>query len=730
MQRFAPGLTDDHFRKPPMVRGDTDTSRPMRHGILPLAIVAFALVTMLILFAPTAQAQTPSDPPGVEEGITAPPDLDAAERGDPVAEEDEADEEEDTRPANLPDGVDAGQRGDPVAEEDEGSGKEDTRPANLPAGVDAGQRGDPVAGEEAGGATGASQAHGDRPAGLPDGVDTAQRGDPVAEEDEADEEEDTRPANLPDGVDAGQRDDPVEEGGASGQAATAPAPTGLSVTASDEDSVTLSWTAVTDADAYRVEYKASTSSTWLIDGYVYNGTAQSVDRLACSTAYDFQVRARGDGDPYSYTYSSPSGSVSRTTSQCLAPAPTGLSVTASDEDSVTLSWTGVTDAGAYRVEYKTSTSSTWLVDEYVYSRTSQTVDSLACGTAYQFQVRARGDGDPFSFTYGLPSGSVSRTTSLCLAPAPTGLSVTASDEDSVTLSWTGVTDADAYRVEYKASTSSTWLIDDHVYSGTSHMVDGLACSTAHDFQVRARGDEDPYSYTYGSPSGSVSRTTSTCLAPAPTGLSVTASDEDSVTLSWTGVTDAGAYRVEYKTSTSSTWLIDDHVYSGTSETVDGLACDTAYQFQVRARGDGNPYSYTYGSPSGSASRTTDRCRAPAPTGLSVTASDEYSVTLRWTAVTDAGAYRVEYRTSTSSTWLVDEYVYSGTSQTVYNLACGTAYDFQIRARGDGDPYSLLYGSPLDQRFEDDRLVPCASARGLRIHFHGAVCSEPALGPRG
>ena len=99
----------------------------------------------------------------------------------------------------------------------------------------------------------------DSGARLPD-VDTAQRDDVVEEEGGAsgavDEDSEGR---LPD-VDTAERDDVVEEEeGATGRAANAPAPTGLRVTSDTDDSVSLSWNTVTDAGAYKVEYRRSGS---------------------------------------------------------------------------------------------------------------------------------------------------------------------------------------------------------------------------------------------------------------------------------------------------------------------------------------------------------------------------------------------------------------------------------------------------------------------------------------
>ena len=516
------------------------------------------------------------------------------------------------------------------------------------------------------------------------GVDTAERDDVVVEDDGT---------RLPD-VDTAQRDDVVEEeGGATGSAANAPAPTGLRVPSDTDDSVSLSWNAVTDAGAYKVEYRRSGSISWLHAGYVYSSTSDTVDGLDCNTSYYFQVRARGDGSPYSYTYGNPSSSVSETTDACpvpVAPAPTGLTVTSDTDDSVSLSWNAVTDAGAYKVEYRRSGSISWLHAGYVYSSTSDTVDGLDCNTSYYFQVRARGDGSPYSYTYGNPSSSVSETTDACVAPAPTGLRVTSDTDDSVSLSWNAVTDAHYYKVEYRRSSSSSWLHASYTF-GTSRTVSGLDPNTAYDFQVRARGDGSPYSYTYGSPSTSVSRTTDPPTAPAPTGLRATASTETSVSLRWNDVTDAGAYKVEYRRSSSISWLHAGYVYSSTSDTVDGLDCDTSYDFQVRARGDGSPYSYTYGNPSSGVSETTDACPVPAPppapqnlTGASGPGRGEAS--LNWDTVAEATGYKVEQRKRRTfapflHTWvdLGSEVTIIGSSAVVRNLSVNDAKRFRVKA---------------------------------------------------
>ena len=545
------------------------------------------------------------------------PDVDTAQRDDVVPEDDGGGASgavDDGSGVLLPD-VDNAQRDDVIREDDGGgaSGAVDEGTEGRLPDVDNAQRDDVVPEDDGGGASGAV----DGGVTPPAGVDTAQRDDVVPEDDgggatgAADDGGVTPPA----GVDTAQRDDvvPEDDGSTTERVPTAPAPTGLRVTSDTDDSVSLSWNAVTDAGAYKVEYRRSGSISWLHAGYVYSNTSDTVDGLDCNTSYYFQVRARGDGSPYSYTYGNPSSSVSETTDACVAPAPTGLTVTSDTDDSVSLSWNTVTDAGAYKVEYRRSGSISWLHAGYVWSGSSDTVDGLDCNTSYYFQVRARGDGSPYSYTYGNPSSSVSETTDACVAPAPTGLTVTSDTDDSVSLSWNAVTDAGAYKVEYRRSSSISWLHAGYVWSGSSDTVDGLDCNTSYYFQVRARGDGSPYSYTYGNPSFSVSETTDACpvpVAPAPTGLTVTSDTDDSVSLSWNAVTDAAVYQVEYRRSSSISWLHAGYVWSGSSDTVDGLDCNTSYDFRVRARGDGSPYSTTYGNPSSSVSETTGACVAP------------------------------------------------------------------------------------------------------------------------
>ena len=125
--------------------------------------------------------------------------------------------------------------------------------------------------------------------------------------------------------------------------------------------------------------------------------------------------------------------------------------------------------------------------------------------------------------------------------------------------------------------------------------------------------------------------------------------------------------------------------------MDGLDCDTSYDFQVRARGDGSPYSYTYGNPSSGVSETTDACPVPAPppapqnlTGASGPGRGEAS--LNWDTVAEATGYKVEQRKRRTfapflHTWvdLGSEVTIIGSSAVVRNLSVNDAKRFRVKA---------------------------------------------------
>ena len=102
-----------------------------------------------------------------------------------------------------------------------------------------------------------------------------------------------------------------------------------------------------------------------------------------------------------------------------------------------------------------------------------------------------------------------------------------------------------------------------------------------------------------------------CEPPAPGSVTVGTVLPASVALSWGAVSDASKYRVEYRVDGRSEWVSDDETITGTTHTVDGLSCGTAYQFRVSAYGGGTTYAAAWGEGSAVVAATTGECVPPA-----------------------------------------------------------------------------------------------------------------------
>lgn len=171
--------------------------------------------------------------------------------------------------------------------------------------------------------------------------------------------------------------------------------------------------------------------------------------------------------------------------------------------------------------------------------------------------------------------------------APTGLNTTNITNNSAILNWNAVSGAQSYRIEYKLGSSSTWTVLHLSWTSTSYFLGGLSPATAYDWRVRTNCTSGSTS-TY---SQSNFTTTSTCGDPTNLAYSTTA---NSATLSWNPVSGANTYSVDYKLSSSGTWISTAGT-SNTNITITGLN-PGKYDWRVKANcsgGSGNFVQSTF-----------------------------------------------------------------------------------------------------------------------------------------
>jgi len=191
------------------------------------------------------------------------------------------------------------------------------------------------------------------------------------------------------------------------------------------------------------------------------------------------------------------------------PEPTGpatpenLRVTATTSTSITWTWDAVEDVVGYEGQFSTDSAFTNVSSPFVIiaPATSQTVANLPGNTRGYFRVRSSAADLTFSeWTEGV-SGTTDAPPAATALAAPGGLSAGNAQDDSITLNWNEVDDAESYEVEQRVDgAGGSWGDADcggtgsNEVDGTSCVAEGLDEGTDYEFRVRGipAGDDDAH----------------------------------------------------------------------------------------------------------------------------------------------------------------------------------------------------------------------------------------------
>ena len=423
------------------------------------------------------------------------------------------------------------------------------------------------------------------------------------------------------------------------------APAGLIATDVTQTGATLSWNPVPGATGYTIQLQSGTFSPMTFNS---PGTTINFSGLAEATTYTWQVKS--DCSPYS------PASTFTTAGTTVCSVPSNLNTTNISGSSATLSWSPVSGATGYTVQYRTSASGTWTTVNT--GGTSLTINGLIEASSYSWQVKA--DCSPYSTVQTF------NTTGTVACSAPANLTASGITTSSASLSWSPVAGATGYTVQYKPATSSSWS---SVNTGsTSVNVTSLTAGISYNWQVKANCS--PYSSVQN-----FTTTTGTtgCLAPA--NLSASGITTSSATLSWSPVSGATGYTVQYRPESSSSWSSVNT--SSTSVDLSSLSAGTAYTWQVKA--SCSPYSQALSFTTGSAPPPPPPTGCATPTGLFESNITATSATLNWSAVTNAQAYNIQFREQGARRWTTYNNI-RGTSYNVTRLKSRRTYEWQIETK--------------------------------------------------
>jgi len=166
----------------------------------------------------------------------------------------------------------------------------------------------------------------------------------------------------------------------------------------------------------------------------------------------------------------------------------------------------------------------------------------------------------------------------------TGLNAGSISLTGATIGWTAVTGASSYDVDYKLTSATSWTNAATATTSLSQVLTGLQSGSQYDVRVRSNCTAGPGNYA------SIQFTT---LVPCGTvtGLKASSITTAGATLSWSALTGATGYNVDYKISTATSWtprLTNSNVLT---TTLTGLTASTSYDYRVQAVCSGNPGTY-------------------------------------------------------------------------------------------------------------------------------------------
>lgn len=359
-------------------------------------------------------------------------------------------------------------------------------------------------------------------------------------------------------------------------------PTYSSIT---DTTMTVSWTAATDADSYKLErapYSGSCGTYFQIA--TPTGTSYSETGRTGNTTYCYKVRGHntvGDG-PYSSA-----------SSQLMKPAAPGTPTFTNVLDtSLTVNWSEPSGgAASYKVERAPDSGGSPGTFSQVASGVTGTSwgdTGRTGGTTYWYRVRATnatGDGNY--------SGNASVTT-LVAPGVPGNATYTNIAGTTLTVNWTAGSNATSYKVE-RASFSGTCGAYSQIASGVTDLFyndSGLSNNTTYCYRMRSTNALGDSGYSTGT------TVTTTDLPGAPGNATYSGIQSTSLTVNWTAASGASSYKVERAPDSGGSPGTYAQIASGVTNFYyndTGLVANTPYWYRVRGTNGSGDGSYNTGT---------------------------------------------------------------------------------------------------------------------------------------
>ncbi len=428
-------------------------------------------------------------------------------------------------------------------------------------------------------------------------------------------------------------------------------PTGLQSTNVNLTSATVSWNNASGVSQYILQYKPSSASTWTTVNTPVN--SYNLMNLTSNTQYTYQVMAECTNS------SSSAYSIASifTTASATCAVPTNVAISNIGYNTALVSWEAVVGASNYEVQYKLQSATTW--QTFITSNISFSLSNISSLSTYNVRVKTNCNGG-----FSVFSNTINFNTLAPPCGTPTNVAISNIGNNSAQVAWAPVVGATNYEIQYKLQSALIWQTIST--TNTTLSLSGLSQWSTYNIKVRAN-----CSLGIGVFSNTINFTTIGVCA-APTNLNATMITNSSAILSWQGNPGSTRYRIQYKPTSSTTWLLV--TTTSTSITINNLTAGTNYQYQAMSECTNN--STTSGYSPASAFTTTNITTCQTPINLAATAITPSSAILNWSAVIGASGYTVQYKKLNATDWTTVNVTTN--SYSLSNLIPLTTYSFKVK----------------------------------------------------
>ena len=526
-------------------------------------------------------------------------------------------------------------------------------------------------------------------------------------------------------------DDPSDESNEmTGTPSTVPQPpTDVKITGFGDESLTVSWTAPTNADTggspvtgFKIQWKLNSDADWntntytevddddnqspyTIEGVLTNGTKYDVRVIAVNINGDSRESAAATGTPSK-----------------KPNAPTGVDITDYGDGWLEVTWNAVTgtDTGGsdiknYIVQWKSGTDGYDTTNQATPPPTETTykITNLENGTEYTVRLLAVNETYPNDPSDDPGNGTNEDTETPRTKPKPpTGVNISEYGDGFLEVAWTAPEDNGgsalvSFKVQWKESSVSGWDSPDEqtvtAVSGQTNYdttISSLTNGTRYTVRVLAVNGNRASDNTSDT-SNTASGTPST-MPLAPTSVTITNKGDRTLTVTWEPPDNDGGsaitkYKVQWQGDGETQWTssANDKSASDRQHVITGLTNGTEYTVQVFAKNT-NGYSTEYGEVTGIPSKKPDP-----PTDVEVSAHGNKWLEVTLTEPVDKGGldttYIVQWKWGANGFSETYQEPSAISPQEISNLQNGTLYTVRVlaeNARGKSGTSNTDTGTPM------------------------------------